>query len=69
MRAAEVARLGAFVLSRVLARRGGEAELEAFLATPVGSGQSGSTGAEVFDDHRLSTRARALLDPADAIIV
>lgn len=69
MRAAEVARLGAFVLSRVLARRGGEAELEAFLATPVSSGQSGSTGAEVLDDHRLSTRARALLDPADAIIV
>lgn len=69
MRAAEVARLGAFVLSRVLARRGGEAELEEFLATPTGSGPSGSTRAEVFEDHRLSTRARALLDPADAIII
>lgn len=75
IRAAEVARLGAFVLARVLARRDGDVDLIDFLATPVGdtTGEEGSSpdaaGVEVFEDHRLSTRARALLDPADAIIV
>lgn len=80
IRAAEVARLGAFVLARVLARRDGDVELIDFLATPaVGTAAVGTADeedgspeastAEVFEDHRLSTRARALLDPADAIIV
>lgn len=75
MRAAEVARLGAFVLARVLARRDGDVELGDFLATPAVSHSSGEEGlpdsaaVEVFEDHRLSTRARELLDPADAIIV
>lgn len=87
MRAAETARLGAFVLARVLARRDGDVELRDFLATPArgtagrddgssaasASGSSAASasgsGVEVFEDDRLSTRARALLDPADAILV
>ncbi len=82
MRAVEVARLGAFVLARVLGRRDGEAELVGFLATPAGHGAGAEGGAaerpaaetvrpaaETVEDHRLSARARALLDPADAIII
>ena len=75
MRAAEVARLGAFVLARVLARRGGGVELSDFLATTAGdaaeeeAGSSVRSAVEVVEDDRLSTRARALLDPADAIVV
>lgn len=76
IKAVQTARLAAFVLSRVLKRPDGENELDDFLAAPESPvtnpdpGPTGTTfGAGSFDDPRLSTRARALLAPEDAVIL
>lgn len=78
LRARETAQLAAFALSRVLNREGGEQELEEFLTARTALAGSTTNSSEPgtalrvnsqYTDPRISSRARVLIAPEDAIVV